>query len=113
MRVVRNTAAPRRCAARLRVPEHTFAVHPDLHTLWNTRAAARLFKEFAKANAKFGGQSCSLEGERSRRLRTHAPGNLPTYEVKLHAFDGKLAKEASAGKLVRTLVAVMRQKEVA
>ena len=115
MRVVRNTllrrvveGTPFECL------KDTF-VGPTLiaYSMEHPGAAARLFKEFAKANAKFEVKAAAFEGEllipasQIDRLAT-----LPTYEEAIARLMATM-KEASAGKLVRTLAAVRDAKEAA
>lgn len=75
-------------------------------------AAARLFKEFAKANAKFEVKAAAFEGELIPASQIDRLATLPTYEEAIARLMATM-KEASAGKLVRTLAAVRDAKEAA
>lgn len=73
-------------------------------------AAARLFKEFAKKNSTFVVKGCAFEGEFIPAEQLDRLATLPTMEEAL-AMLMQTMKEASAGKLVRTLAAVADAKE--
>ena len=73
---------------------------------------ARLFKEFAKANAKFEVKAAAFEGELITADNIDRLATLPTYEEALARLMSTM-KEAAAGKLVRTLAAVRDAKEAA
>jgi len=73
-------------------------------------AAARLFKDFAKANAKFEVKAAAFEGELIPASQIDRLATLPTYEEAIARLMATM-KEASAGKLVRTLAAVRDAKE--
>ena len=75
-------------------------------------AAARLFKEFAKANANFEVKAAAFEGELIPAAQIDRLATLPTYEEALARLMSTM-KEAAAGKLVRTLAAVRDAKEAA
>ena len=74
-------------------------------------AAARLFKEFAKANAKFEVKAAAFEGEAISVSQIDRLATLPTYEEAIARLMATM-KEASAGKLVRNsgLPYAMRKK---
>ena len=113
MRVVRNTLLRRVVeGTQFECLKDTF-VGPTLiaYSMEHPGAAARLFKEFAKANAKFEVKAAAFEGELIRRRRSTA-ATLPTYEEAIARLMATM-KEASAGKLVRTLAAVRDAKEAA
>ncbi|WP_158781633.1 50S ribosomal protein L10 [Pantoea sp. BAV 3049] len=114
MRVVRNTllrrvveGTPFECL------KDTF-VGPTLiaYSMEHPGAAARLFKEFAKANAKFEVKAAAFEGELISAANIDRLATLPTYEEALARLMSTM-KEAAAGKLVRTLAAVRDAKEAA
>ena len=114
MRVVRNTllrrvveGTPFECL------KDTF-VGPTLiaYSMEHPGAAARLFKEFAKANAKFEVKAAAFEGELIPASQIDRLATLPTYEEAIARLMATM-KEASAGKLVRTLAAVRDAKEAA
>lgn len=73
-------------------------------------AAARLFKEFAKANPKFEIKAGAFNGEFIAAAQIDRLATLPTYEEAISRLMATM-KEASAGKLVRTIAAVRDQKE--
>ena len=75
-------------------------------------AAARLFKEFAKANPAFEIKAAAFEGELIAAKDIDRLATLPTYEEAIARLMATM-KEASAGKLVRTLAALRDQKEAA
>lgn len=114
MRVVRNTLM-RRVAdgTQFRCLKGTF-VGPTLiaFSIEHPGAAARLFKDFAKANAKFEVRAAAFEGELIPAAQIDRLATLPTYGEAIASLMATM-KEASAGKLVRTLTAVRDQKEAA
>ncbi len=75
-------------------------------------AAARLLKDFAKEQEAFEVKGAAFEGEFIPAADIDRLAKLPTYEEALAQFMMTL-KEASAGKLVRTLAALRDQKEAA
>jgi large subunit ribosomal protein L10 len=75
-------------------------------------AAARLFKDFAKANAKFEIKAAAFEGELIPAAQIDRLATLPTYDEAIARLMATM-KEAAAGKLVRTLAALRDQKEAA
>lgn len=75
-------------------------------------AAARLFKAFAKENANFEIKAAAFEGELIPAVQIDRLATLPTYEEAIARLMSTM-KEASAGKLVRTLAALRDQKEAA
>ncbi|MDC9598163.1 50S ribosomal protein L10 [Xenorhabdus anantnagensis] len=75
-------------------------------------AAARLFKDFAKANPAFEIKAAAFEGEFIPGSNIDRLATLPTYEEAIARLMATM-KEASAGKLVRTLAALRDQKEAA
>ena len=70
-------------------------------------AGARIFKDFAKENEKFELKSAAFEGE---LVDVNMLAKLPTYDEAISQLMSVM-KEASAGKLVRTIAAVRDQKE--
>jgi large subunit ribosomal protein L10 len=72
-------------------------------------AAARILKDFAKANKEFEIKSAAFEGAVAD---VELLASLPTYEEGLAQLMNCM-KEAAAGKLVRTIAAVRDQKEEA
>lgn len=75
-------------------------------------AAARLFKDFAKANPAFEIKAAAFEGEFIPGSNIDRLATLPTYEEVIARLMSTM-KEAAAGKLVRTLAALRDQKEAA
>lgn len=72
-------------------------------------AAARIFKNFAKANKEFELKAAAFEGN---QVSVDVLASLPTYEEALAKLMSVM-KEAAAGKLVRTIAAIRDQKEQA
>jgi large subunit ribosomal protein L10 len=71
-------------------------------------AAARLFTDFAKANEKFELKAAAFEGN---AVDVNMLAKLPTYDEAISRLMSVM-KEASAGKLARTIAAVRDQKEL-
>lgn len=111
MKVVRNTLARRAMVGTDYECLSPIFVGPTLIAFSNEHpgAAARLFKEFAKGNKNFEIKAAAFEGVLTDpdRLAT-----LPTYDEAIARLM-MCMKEASAGKLVRTIAAVRDQKEEA
>jgi len=114
MRVVRNTLLTRAVEGSDFECMKDVFVGPTLIAFSNEHpgAAARLFKEFAKANAKFEVKAAAFEGELIPASQIDRLATLPTYEEAIARLMATM-KEASAGKLVRTLAAVRDAKEAA
>lgn len=113
MRVVRNTLLRRVVeGTQFECLKDTF-VGPTLiaYSMEHPGAAARLFKEFAKANAKFEVKAAAFEGELIPASQIDRLATLPTYEEAIARLMATM-KEASAGKLVRTLAAVRDAKKL-
>ena len=72
-------------------------------------AGARIFKDFAKKNEKFELKSASFEGN---VVDVELLASLPTYDEAIARLMSVM-KEASAGKLVKTLAALKEAKEAA
>ena len=72
-------------------------------------AAARIFKDFAKKNTAFELKSAAFDGA---VVSVDVLASLPTYDEAIAKLMSVM-KEASAGKLVRTIAAVRDQKEQA
>jgi len=112
VRVVRNTLARRAVdGTSYEVLKDVF-VGPTLIGFSNEHpgAAARLFKEFAKQEKSFEIKAAAFEGEFIPAESIDRLATLPTYEEALAKLMATM-KEASAGKLVRTLAALRDQKE--
>jgi large subunit ribosomal protein L10 len=70
-------------------------------------AGARILQDFAKENEKFELKAAAFEGE---IVNIAMLATLPTYDEAIARLMSVM-KEASAGKLVRTIAAVRDQKE--
>ncbi|TVQ67567.1 50S ribosomal protein L10 [Nitrincola schmidtii] len=111
LRVVRNTLARRAVeGTSYECLQDTF-VGPSIiaFSTEHPGAGARILKEFAKGNEKFELKAAAFEGE---KVDISLLASLPTYDEAIAKLMSVL-KEASAGKLVRTLAAVRDQKEQA
>jgi len=114
IRVVRNTLIRRAVeGTSYEVLKDAF-IGPTLIAFSNEHpgAAARLFKEFAKANPAFEIKAAAFEGELIQAKDIDRLATLPTYEEAIARLMATM-KEAAAGKLVRTLAALRDQKEAA
>ena len=111
MKVVRNTLAKRAVAGTdFECLSDSFA-GPSLiaFSTEHPGAGARIFKDFAKKNEKFELKTASFEGD---VVDVELLASLPTYDEAIAKLMSAM-KEASAGKLVRTLAAVKDAKEAA
>lgn len=104
MKVVRNTLArfavkgtDYECLSDTFVGPTLIAFNQD-----NLGAAARLFKDFAKANENFEVKAAAFEGA---LVDFEMLASLPTYDEAIARLMSVM-KEASAGKLARTLAAL-------
>ena len=109
MKVVRNTLAKRaiegtdvECISSVLTGPSLIAISKE-----HPGAAARIFKNFAKENDKFELKAAAFEGE---LVDVNMLASLPTYDEAIAKLMAVM-KEASAGKLVRTIAAVRDQKE--
>ncbi|MGL4734810.1 MAG: 50S ribosomal protein L10 [Enterovibrio sp.] len=111
MRVVRNTLARRALEGTSYECLNQVFVGPTLiaFSTEHPGAAARLFKDFAKENKKFEIKAAAYEGALTD---AEVLATLPTYDEAIARLM-MCMKEASAGKLVRTIAAVRDQKEAA
>jgi large subunit ribosomal protein L10 len=111
MRVVRNTLAKRAVEGTSFECLTDAFVGPTLIAFSNEHpgAGARLFKDFAKKNDKFELKTASFEGN---VVAVDVLASLPTYNEAIAKLMSAM-KEASAGKLVRTIAAVRDAKEAA
>jgi len=111
MKVVRNTLAKRAVAGTDFECLSDSFVGPTLIAFSNEHpgAGARIFKDFAKKNDKFELKTASFEGN---VVDVELLASLPTYDEAIAKLMSAM-KEASAGKLVRTLAAVKDAKEAA
>lgn len=112
LRVVRNTLARRAvegtdfaCLADTFTGPTILAFSND-----HPGAAARLLKDFAKANGQFEVKGLAFEGEFIEPAQIDRLATLPTYNEAIAKLMATM-KEAAAGKLVRTLAAIRDQKE--
>ncbi|EPU3937179.1 50S ribosomal protein L10 [Morganella morganii] len=114
VRVVRNTLLRRAVEGTAYECLKDVFIGPTLIAFSNEHpgAAARLFKEFAKANQAFEIKAAAFEGELIAAKDIDRLATLPTYEEAIARLMATM-KEASAGKLVRTLAALRDQKEAA
>lgn len=114
IRVVRNTLIRRAVEGTSYDILKDAFVGPTLIAFSNEHpgAAARLFKEFAKANPAFEIKAAAFEGELIQAKDIDRLATLPTYEEAIARLMSTM-KEAAAGKLVRTLAALRDQKEAA
>ncbi|MGL9769473.1 MAG: 50S ribosomal protein L10 [Sodalis sp. (in: enterobacteria)] len=114
MRVVRNTLMRRLVEGTpFKCLKDTF-FGPTLIAFSNKHpgTAARLFKAFSKDNANFKIKAAAFESEVIPASQIDRLATLPTYEEAIARLMSTM-KEASAGKLVRTLAALRDQKEAA
>jgi len=109
MKVVRNTLARRAVeGTEFECLKDSF-VGPSLIAFSSEHpgAAARIFADFAKENEIFELKTAAYEGE---VVDVNMLAKLPTYDEAIARLMSAM-KEASAGKLVRTIAAVRDQKE--
>jgi large subunit ribosomal protein L10 len=111
MKVVRNTLAKRAVAGTDFECLSDSFVGPTLIAFSSEHpgAGARIFKDFAKKNEKFELKTASFEGG---VVDVELLASLPTYDEAIAKLMSVM-KEASAGKLVKTLAAVKEAKEAA
>jgi large subunit ribosomal protein L10 len=109
LRVVRNTLAKRaiegtqfECLSESLVGPSILAFSTD-----HPGAGARILRDFAKTNTKMELKAAAFEGELTN---VELLASLPTYDEAIAKLMSVM-KEASAGKLVRTLAAIRDQKE--
>lgn len=112
LRVVRNTLARRALEGTDYACLTELFTGPTILAFSNEHpgAAARLIKDFAKANAKFEVKGLAFEGELIAADQIDRLATLPTYDEAIAKLMATM-KEAAAGKLVRTLAAIRDQKE--
>lgn len=109
VKIVRNTLARRAVeGTEYECLKDTF-VGPTLiaFSTEHPGAGARIFKNFAKGNQNFEVKAAAFEGE---VVDLSMLASLPTYDEAISKLMSVL-KEASAGKLVRTIAAIRDQKE--
>ncbi|CAQ82441.1 MULTISPECIES: 50S ribosomal protein L10 [Photorhabdus] len=114
IRVVRNTLIRRAVEGTAYECLKEAFIGPTLIAFSNEHpgAAARLFKEFAKANPAFEIKAAAFEGEFISAANIDRLATLPTYEEAIARLMSTM-KEAVAGKLVRTLAALREKREAA
>ncbi|MBS9434395.1 MULTISPECIES: 50S ribosomal protein L10 [Photorhabdus] len=114
IRVVRNTLVRRAVEGTAYECLKEAFIGPTLIAFSNEHpgAAARLFKEFAKANPAFEIKAAAFEGEFISAANIDRLATLPTYEEAIARLMSTM-KEAVAGKLVRTLAALREKREAA
>jgi large subunit ribosomal protein L10 len=124
LRVIRNTLAKRALEGTDYECINEKLVGPSLFgfSMEDPGAAARLFKDFAKTNAKFEVKALSVSGQLLGAEQLDVLAKLPTRDQALSMLLSvmkapvtKLAQTMNEvpGKLVRTLAAVRDQKEQA
>jgi large subunit ribosomal protein L10 len=109
LRVVRNTLAKRALQGTDYECLSGDLVGPSIIAFSNEHpgAGARILKDFAKGNDKFELKSAAFEGA---QVDIAMLASLPTYDEAIAKLM-MVMKEASAGKLVRTIAAIRDQKE--
>jgi large subunit ribosomal protein L10 len=109
MKVVRNTLARRALEGTPFESVNSTLSGPSLIAFSNEHpgAAARLFTDFAKTNEAFELKAAAFEGN---SVDVNMLAKLPTYDEAISRLMSVM-KEASAGKLCRTIAAVRDQKE--
>jgi len=109
MKVVRNTLARRAVEGTEFECLKDSLVGPSLIAFSQEHpgAAARIFKKFAKENEDFEVKTGAFGGD---VVSVDMLATLPTYDEAIAKLMSVM-KEASAGKLVRTLAALREQKE--
>jgi large subunit ribosomal protein L10 len=109
LRVVRNTLARRAVEGTDYECLKDSFIGPTLIAFSNEHpgAGARILKDFAKENENLELRAAAFEGELTDIAML---ASLPTYDEAIAKLMSVL-KEASAGKLVRTIAAIRDQKE--
>lgn len=109
LRVVRNTLARRALEGTAYECLNDVFVGPSIIAFSNEHpgAGARILKDFAKGNDKLELKAAAFEGS---VVEIGLLASLPTYDEAIAKLMSVM-KEASAGKLVRTLAAVRDSKE--
>ena len=109
LRVVRNTLAKRALQGTDYECVSDSLVGPSIIAFSNEHpgAGARILNDFAKGNDKFELKVAAFEGA---QVDVAMLASLPTYDEAIAKLM-MVMKEASAGKLVRTIAAIRDQKE--
>lgn len=112
MRVVRNTLLRRAVEGTPFECLKDAFVGPTLiaYSMEHPGAAARLFKEFAKANAKFEVKAAAFEGELIPASQIDRLATLPTYEEAIARLMATMKKLRLANWFVLWLLYAMRKK---
>ncbi|VFP87111.1 50S ribosomal protein L10 [Candidatus Erwinia haradaeae] len=112
MRVIRNTLLYRSIIGTKFECLKSMLVGPTLiaYSMDHPGTAARLFKEFSKKNIHFKIKAAAFEGGIISSDHIDRLATLPTYNESIQRIMGTM-REAAAGKLVRTLVAIRDQKK--
>ncbi|CUX96668.1 50S ribosomal protein L10 [Candidatus Doolittlea endobia] len=112
MRVVRNTLMQRVVEGTIFKCLKDAFVGPTMIAFSHEHpgVATRLFKSFAKDNANFEVKAAAFEGEVISASQIDFLAALPTYEEAIARLMS-IMKDASVGKLVRTLAAMQNRKE--
>ncbi|WP_438765977.1 50S ribosomal protein L10 [Kushneria sp. TE3] len=112
LRVVRNTLARRALQGTSWECLNETFVGPSLlaFSLEHPGAGARLLRDFAREQPKFEVKALAYEGELIEASDIDRLASLPTYDEAIAKLMSVM-KEASAGKLVRTLAALRDQKQ--
>ena len=124
LRVVRNTLAKRAFEGTEYECINEALTGPSLFgfSMEDPGAAARLFKDFAKSNAKFEVKALSFSGKLMGAEQLDVLAKMPTRDQALSMLMGTMKAPATKlvqtmnevpGKLVRTLAAIRDQKEQA
>ncbi|MXP67974.1 50S ribosomal protein L10 [Pantoea sp. Aalb] len=106
MRVVRNTLLCRIVTSTPFECLNNAFTGPSLiaYSMEHPGAAARLFKNFAKINTNFEIKAAAFEGKLIPAIQIDRLAMLPTYEEAVLNLIFTI-KEATVGKMIRTLVA--------
>lgn len=112
MRVVRNTLLRRAVEGTPFECLKDAFVGPTLiaYSMEHPGAAARLFKEFAKANAKFEVKAAAFEGELIPASQIDRLATLPTYEEAIARLMATMKELRLANWFVLWLLYAMRKK---
>ncbi|VFP78785.1 50S ribosomal protein L10 [Candidatus Erwinia haradaeae] len=112
IRVTRNTLLRRSIENTQFKCLNTTLTGPTLiaYSMEHPGTAARLFKEFAKTNVNFKIKDSAFENELISSDLIDRLANIPTYHEAIIRLVITI-KEAAAGKLLRTFVALRNQKE--
>ncbi|HMI77010.1 MAG TPA: 50S ribosomal protein L10 [Buchnera sp. (in: enterobacteria)] len=81
------------------------------YSLEHPGSAARLLKEFSKKNTSFKITGGAFEKKHLSISQINILADIPTYNEAISLFMS-LIKEVAAGKLVRTLAAISKKKEI-